>query len=258
MLWLLGPVVGIVVGFLALRWALGSHRRERAPWLSLLSGADPRELAVDGNASDGGGAISPIEAPFTGRKCIAFHIEIIVQEHFGNQVTWTRAFEDGVGRFFVESADGRRTEVDFAGGQMIFPPSLSNYSKLALAAKPGTIFEGTIDRAPPNLGWFVQRLPADEQQIVLRPSGQLVGGKRLYFNERIVVPGDKVVAAGPRDDEGTLRGTDHANVSLGFGNIDTERARIAKLPVASEAFGAVMGGIIALAVVEMLVGMISK
>jgi hypothetical protein len=256
-LFLLGPLFGIIAGVLALRWALGSHRKDRAPWVRLLADASPGTHAVDGIADDGG-AIEPIDAPFSGRKCMAFHIEIIVQEQFGNSTSWTRAFEDGVGHFFVAAPDGRRADVDFAGGQMILPPDLTDYRKITMSEKQGTIFEGTIDRAPPHLGWFVQRLPQDAQHIVLRASRQLIGGKRLYFNERIVVPGDKVVLAGAARDEGDtfkVASSQSQSVSLGFGDLASERSRVAKLPVAGEAFGAVIAGVIALALVEMIVAM---
>lgn len=260
MLFLLGPVVGIVAAVLALRWALGSHKKDRAPWIALLANGSTSNRAVDGIAGDGG-VIEPIDAPFSGRKCMAFHIEIIVQEQFGNSTTWTRAFEDGVGHFFVTTPEGQRADVDFAGGQMILPPDLTDYRKLTLTEKQGTIYEGTIDRAPPHLGWFVQRLPQDAQHIVLRGSQQLVGGKRLYFNERIVVPGDKVVAAGAATIEESvskLASSQRQAVSLGFGDLTTERARVAKLPVAGEAFGAVIAGVLALALVEMVVAMTSS
>ena len=72
----------------------------------------------------------------------------------------------------------------------------------------------------------------------------LICGKRVYFTERIVVPGQQVVAAGSEP------------TAIAHGTVATERARVAKLPVASELFGAVMGGAIAACLVFMVLGMI--
>lgn len=124
-----------------------------------------------------------------------------------------------------------------------------------------TVFQGTIEQAPPHLSWFVQQLPPDVQHLILRPSGQLFGGKRLYFNERIVLPGQNVVAAGrcERGPHGVrLVPTGDAGVSLGFGTLQTERARVAKLPIAGELFGAVVAGGIACALVEMILSITFK
>ena len=47
------------------------------------------------------GELVPLDAPFTRRKCIAFHIELVTRESFGNSVTWRRVFQDAVGQVIL-------------------------------------------------------------------------------------------------------------------------------------------------------------
>jgi hypothetical protein len=268
MIWMLGPLLGVVAAVVALQWALRSHRRERQPWLDLLAVRAPDAAAaggigaLDGLASDGQGAIPPMDAPFSRRKCMAFHIEVITQEQFGDETTWERVFEDGVGRCLLRGPDGQlRGDVDLGGAQMIFPTPLPAYKKLSLTGTRETVFQGTMKQAPPHLAWFVQQLAPEVQQKIWRPSQQLIGGKRVFFNERIVVPGDRVVAAGrcaPGPSGVSVRSTGDLPVSLGLGTLESERARVGKLPVFDEAFGAVLAGGLVLALVEMVVSMASK
>lgn len=264
-LFVLGPIVGIAVAIGGLRWALGSHRKERAPWLALLArpafAVPPgTEGVVEGLADDGGSG--PTEAPMTGRPCMAFHLEIITQETFGNRTTWRRVFEDARGHVFVRGPQGEpRAHADFAGAGVLFAPSLDEYTKLAAVVGRETVFQGTIDRAPPRIRWFFDQLSPDVQHLIARPSGQLVGGKRVYFNERIVVPQAPVVVAGrvtPDAHGCAITKTDDGRIFFGFGSVESERARIAKLPVAGEAFGAVMGGVIACGLVEMVASMLAR
>ncbi|MFO0668619.1 MAG: hypothetical protein U0235_03180 [Polyangiaceae bacterium] len=265
-LFILGPIVGVAVFFLGLRWALGSHRRERAPWLSLLdtpaAAASGAPGVLEGFADDAGGAIAPMEAPMTGRACMAFHVEIITQEQFANTTTWRRVFEDARGQALLRGPAGEpRGHVDLTGAGVIFPPSLDQYTKLAAVVGPETVFQGTIDRAPPRVGWFVQMLPPDVQHMIARPSGQLVGGKRVYFNERIVVPGQPLVVGGRASPgpHGLSLSPSHGDpVVFALGTVASERARVAKLPVAGEAFGAFFGGVIACALVEMVASMLAR
>ncbi len=267
MIWALGPLLGVVAAVLALQWALRSQRRERQPWLDLLAsrGTDAAPHGglgtLDGIANDGQGTIRPVEAPFSRRRCMAFHIEVITQEQFGNQTTWERVFEDGVGYCYVAGPDGQpRGEVSLQGAQMIFPTPLTAFKKLSLTGTRETVFQGTMKQAPPHIAWFVQTLPPAIQQQIWRPSGQLVGGKRVYFNERVVVPGDPIVAAGtcawgPHGVSVTSAG--ERGVSLGLGTLDGERARVAKLPVLDEVFGALLAGGLVVALVEMVVSMLA-
>jgi hypothetical protein len=266
MLWMLGPLVGVMVVVGGLRWALRSHRRERAPWLALLSvpahNAAPQGGlgALDGLALDVGQP--PLQAPFTGRACLAYHVEIITQEEFGDSTTWNRIFQDAHGEITLGGPDGAaRGTADLSGAEMLFPASLDAYTKLSMVTDASTVFQGSPNQTPAHLVAYVQRLPPEVQHVIVRPSQQLVGGKRLYFNERIVLPGQSVVVAGAC--QATHNGlhvhpTSQRPVYFRPGTLHDERARIAKLPVAGEAFGAVMGGVIACAVVEMIVAMISK
>jgi hypothetical protein len=235
MQWIIGIVVALGVAIGGLQWALRSHRNERRPWLDLLATS-----AMDGIAEDGCGMLRPIAAPFTGRPCLAFAIDIVIEEHFGNEITWHRVFTDGAGEMFV-----RGHRVDLAGARTIFPTPLENYGKLSLHMTNETVFRGAPQQMPPHLVGFVQRLDPETQTMIWRPSGQLIGGKRVYFNERIVLPGQPVVVAGQDP------------VAIAHGTVASERARVAKLPVGGELFGAIMAGGLAFAFVQMMFGIFS-
>jgi hypothetical protein len=60
-LFIAAPFIGIGPGFGLLWWALGSHRRERAPWLALLQRPD----VVEGQVTHG----SDLFAPSSGSPC---------------------------------------------------------------------------------------------------------------------------------------------------------------------------------------------
>ncbi|HSO31280.1 MAG TPA: hypothetical protein VLT33_02155 [Labilithrix sp.] len=214
---LLGIPVGIAVTYLALRWALRSHRRERQPWLDLLSSG-----AQEGVAGDGG-ELTPLDAPFSRRKCLAFHVELVTRQHFAGGVTWTRVFQDAVGRVFLTGPAGDpRGAIDLSGARVILPTPLDSYNKLSVG-EAETIFHGTLQSAPPHIAWFVQQLPRDVQQA-------LFGAQRIFFNERIITPGQSVVVA-----EGSPS-------YFALGTLASERSRVSKLPIAGELFGAVLVG----------------
>lgn len=237
MFWLVGIIVGIGAAIGTLRWALREHRAERKPWLDLLGSS-----AVDGIADDGAGTIPPLTAPFTGRPCLGYLLEIVVEEPNVNEKTFYRAFTDGRGQLALRGHDGRPLgRFDLGGGGIIFPTPLEEYGKYSSSLTNETVFHGTMDRAPWQLAAFVQRLDPGVQELVWRPS-QMLGGKRVYFNERIVVPGQPIVVAG-------------SPARVAHGTVASERARVGKLPVASELFGAIMAGVIACAFVNMLLAM---
>jgi hypothetical protein len=262
MIWALGPIVGVLAGFLALRWALRSHRADRRPWLALIatSGAEAASRggvgAIDGIAAELGAAPA-LDAPFSGRKCVAFHIEIIEQDHQGNRIEWNRVFEDGAGEFAVISPAGQPVgAVNFRGGSILFPTPLTAFRKLAARSKE-TVFQGALEAAPPHLQWFVRQLPPDIRAQLGR-SGGVLGTKRLYFNERIVVPCERVVVAGHCESGPNgvnVFSVPEVAVALGFGDLASERARLQRLPVGEEAFGAVFAGVLACGATEMLVAM---
>jgi hypothetical protein len=252
MFWIIGVVAGIGAAIAVLRWALRSHRAERRPWIHLLA-----RSAVEGVADDGG-AIPPSTAPFTGRPCLGYVIEIVVQEPYFNETTFYRAFTDGAGQLFLRGPHGGRTAwADLRGGRVVFPIPLEEYGKYSSSLTAETIFHGTMDRAPPHLVAFVTQLDPRVQELVFRPC-QMIGGKRVYFNERIVVPGQPTVVAGPTEQGSAgvhVVPNDEMPVALALGTLAAERARVAKLPIASELFGAVMGGVVVCALVNMVLAM---
>lgn len=234
-MWWLGPVIGAVVCGLALEWALRAHRRERRPWLDLLS------RSVDGVATDAGGTLPAIRAPFSGRPCLGYVIDVVVQESFLNRTTSQRVHRDGAGRLLLVAIDGSpRAEIDLTRAQPLFPSSPESYAKPSMPVE--TVFQGPMERAPAHLVSFVQTLAPSVQRLLWRPNAN-VYGKRVHFNERVVVPGQSIVAV---------------DGFLGFGTIDAERRRISKLPMAGELFGAIAGGLVALGVVEAIVSVVNK
>ncbi|NOU29615.1 MAG: hypothetical protein HOO96_17055 [Polyangiaceae bacterium] len=236
----LGPIIGLIVGFAALQWVLRGHRKERGPWLGMLEvrAADAANAgggvgALEGLVTDHG-SIAPIVAPFTGRHCLAFHVEIVTREMFGNQTTWERLFDHGDGRFGLAGPDGQvRGEVDFQGAQVFFPTPLTAYNKLS-GALPETVFQGPPDQVPAHMVAFVRELTPELQRRIASPGTQLLGGKRLFFNERLIVPGQPVVATGWCDPDPLgvrVVATDQLPVSFAFGTIATQRAALTKLPI---------------------------
>jgi hypothetical protein len=260
-LFTLSPIVGILVAVFALRWALRSHREERAPWLAVLDVSAGEVADTDQLGTLDGIAIATTEsvvAPFSGRQCLAFTCEIITQETFGQRTTWNRVYTTAAGTIGVTGpGGGLRGEAHLDGALPLFPPELASYNAFSGSAE--AIFRGAPDALPPHLLAIVQGLSHETRQLVFRPSGQLIGGKRLFFNERIVVSGQPIVIVGAstQAEQGlVLLATNETDVFVGFGTKGSERARIAKLPVGGELFGAVMGGIIAGGLVAMVASML--
>lgn len=261
-LFALAPIVGLLAAFFGLRWSLREHRQERAPWLTLLDIAatdvgDGQPGTLAGIATEAGDALA---APFSGRPCLAYTCEIIVQEQLGNRTTWHRAYESGDGAVTLAGPDGApKGDADLAGALPLFPPDLTSYN--AFSGSVDTVFRGPPSALPPHLAAFVGQLSPEEQHLILRPSGQLIGGKTVYFNERLVVRGQPLVVVGPaaRGESGPIiQPTEDADVFVGFGTKESERARIARLPIAGELFGAIMAGVIAGAMVAMVASMLVK
>jgi len=117
------------------------------------------------------------------------------------------------------------------------PTPLDAYNKLS-AGVAETIFHGRAQTAPPHLAWFLQQLPREVQQ-------DLFGSQRIFFNERIIVPGQRLVAAGECTQHpggvDVLPAGDRP-VDFALGTIASERSRVATLPIAGELFGAVLVG----------------
>jgi hypothetical protein len=247
-----GPLVGLVAGGLGLQWAFRSHRKERRPWLEMLevpaaTAANAGNIgALDGLVSDGHGAITPLVAPFSGRVCVAYSIDIVAREMSGNQTTWERVFSGGAGRFFLVGPDGQpHADVDFQGGRLFSPEPVDEYNKLS-APRPETVFQGPPEQVPPHLVEFVRHLAPALQARIARPGTQMFGGKRLFFNERMILPGQSVVAAGfcePGDVGIRVAPAGDLPVSFAFGTVADQRAKLLKAPL-GELFGALIAAVL--------------
>src|SRR4051794_30187621 len=99
-LWPIGFLVACAAAGIAFFITKKSQTQKTELWLALLE-TDAQVACrtgavgfVEGLASDDGGQLGPIASPFTGRPCLAFHVEIIREEHRGRVTTWERVFED--------------------------------------------------------------------------------------------------------------------------------------------------------------------
>jgi hypothetical protein len=200
--WFLGPLVATALFAAVFAYLHRGQRKKREAWRRLLA-QDARVAAqaggvgvLSGLVSDGHGRIPPVVAPFTGRQCVAFHIEIVTRERrktvSGWEITWRRVFEDGVGQVLVTDASqavvGR---VDVRGARVLLPPDLGDGRILGVTvfASSSSIFDPR--GLPPHLASFLQGLglPAATKDGLFSP------GRQVFFNERTFVPGQPIVAA---------------------------------------------------------------
>ena len=204
-LWYLGPLIASASFALAFAYERRSLRKKREPWVRMLAEDAPaaagsgRIGVLEGLASDGQGRLGPpLTAPFTGRPCMAFHIEIISRERHGpgggDETVWQRLFEDARGQALVTSHDHRVVgRVDLRGAQVLLPPDLSKarVAGVTVFASSSSAFDSS--RLPPHLAAFAASagLPAATKDSLFST------GRNLIFNERIVVPGQPIVVAGP-------------------------------------------------------------
>jgi hypothetical protein len=158
-----------------------------------------------GIASDGDGEIVPQTAPFTGRLCLGYHVEILCADAgAGAGQEWRRVYEDSGGTaFIVGRHQRRRGRVNLRFAHVLFPPE----------PRDGEIAGATIFAGPS--GAFDRRtMPAILHALLASTvfseatRDALYGpGRTLLFNERIVVPGQRIVATGAskRDPAGGAR-----------------------------------------------------
>src|SRR5262245_49391105 len=108
---LLGPVLASVAFGIGFAYERRACRQKSEGWMRLLERggfAAARSGApgvVEGIATDGNGRLGPIVAPFTGRGCLAYHVEVIVRERHNRgtseEIVWKRVYEDARGEAFL-------------------------------------------------------------------------------------------------------------------------------------------------------------
>jgi hypothetical protein len=147
--------------------------------------------ALEGIAVSDGHA--PIIAPFSGRRCLAYHIEVItIQTQLGSRrVDYERVYEQSCGDLLL--VDDRRRAVGrvaFDRARPLVP------TKLSKPVHGSTVHKTTRSIFDPRplparlLAFIVQHdLPWPRKDALLP-------GVELAFNERVVLPGDRIVAAG--------------------------------------------------------------
>lgn len=261
-LFALAPFVAALAGFLGYRWMRRDHLKERTPWLSMLAAA-----AKDAADSGAVGALEgivieqgePLVAPFSGRSCLGYTLEIITRETFGNRTTWNRAYAWGEGHVVLADANGAPAgEAALAGAKAIFPPDLMSYG--AFSASRDTVFQGAPNAIPQHLAAFLERLPPAVRRLVWDPTIPLLQSKRIIFNERVIVPGSAVVAVGPAsraDGALIVSATDDQDIYVGFGTRESERDRVAKVPIGEWIFGIGMAAVLAGALIAMVASVLS-
>lgn len=260
-LWFLGPLVALAAFGLTLANERRALRKKREPWVRLLSEDAQRATqtsgvgVLDGLATDGQGRLGPITAPFTGRTCIAFHIEVISRERYrqgnGEKIVWRRVFEDAHGQALVTSGDNRLVgRIDLRGAHILLPPELSqnHIGGVTVYRSSSSMFDGSA--LPPHLAAFVANLglPTATKDSLFS------SGRDLVFNERIVVPGQAIVAAGTCvvDPEGAgilVRPSEQTNVFFAFGTARALRISAGKVPIGEPLWSAF--------VVALLVGILT-
>jgi hypothetical protein len=242
------PAVGIAVVVLGLRWALKEHRQDRRRWTQLLERTTSDSSAfqvIEGEVV----AHEALDAPFSGRTCAAYRADLIGRTHHMNEYTYRRLAAETVGAFEVKTADGRTIEVDFDGAQVILPPDLVGSENLSASVRA---YSGGGDRAPDRVQAWASEL-SDEalwneyfnptRDKIFKAAQVVCLEHRLEQGQQVVLAGDVTVSEGGQLT--IMAGPE--GLFFGSGSLASERKRIATLPVASELFGAVMGGVIAAA-----------
>ena len=255
-LWILGPVVASAAFGLTFFGTQRLGRKKREPWMRLL--AEDAEVAaraggvgvLGGIAGDGQGRLARLVAPLTGRACIAFHVEVISRERTqvvgGQETTWRRVFEDAQGQAIVMRGDHPVGRIELRNAQVLLPPDLVE------AAIPGVTVHASSSSAfdrtalPPHLLSFVANagLPAATKDSLFS------AGRNLTFNERIVVPGQPIVAVGAcvSDPEGSgvlVHQTEQHRVLFSNHTASEVREKARRVPVASAVYAATAAALLA-------------
>ncbi len=242
------PAVGLVAVVLGLRWALKEHQQERRRWTRLLERTTNDSSAfqvIEGEVV----AHEVLDASFSGRTCAAYRADLIGRTHHLNEYQYQQLATETVGAFAVKTADGRIIDVDFDGAQVILPPELVGSENLSASVRA---YSGGGDRAPDRVQAWASEL-GDEQlwneyfnptrDKVFKAAQVVCLEHRLEQGQQVVLAGDVTVSEGGQMT--LLSGPE--GLFFGSGSLASERKRIATLPIASELFGAVMGGVIAAA-----------
>lgn len=239
-------LVGLAVGALALNWALTEHRVERLPWKRLL------EQRLDLRASGIGvfeGVVleqdDQLEAPFSGKPCLAYRVELVGRTHHLNEYTYQTLFSHSEGNFSVKSADVQ-VMVDFAHASELLPPSQLEKPDLPARMR---LFGGSGDRAPERIQkYFADLGNAGLWNRFFNPNRDKVfEAAQVYCLEHRVEADEALVLAGQltvADDHHSLAASEQG-LFFGRGSLESERQRAARLPIAGELFGAVMAAVIA-------------
>ncbi len=138
-----------------------------------------------------------LQAPFSARPCVAYELTVLTRQRIntGNQTTTTTQVihRERGGRVRIARADGTPVgEANIADATFFPPPDLAKYPL------PTTVYVSNTSSlaptpVPPGVQWFLgQRgLPQPSTDSVF-----VTGGLQIIVDEKIVVPGADVFAAG--------------------------------------------------------------
>jgi hypothetical protein len=243
------PLVGVAVVVLGLRWALTEHREERRRWLSLLDfdrGALSPFQVFEGVVVEG-----PTEtASFSNEPCVASRSELIGRTHFANEYTYQRLAVEASGVFTLQTVDGRTVQVEFDDANPVMPPDLVGSENASPVIRR---YAGGGDSAPEHVqAWAEAHVDDQVWRTYFEPSRDKVfTAAKVICLEHRITPGQRVVIAGDvseTEDGRTVVSAGPQGLFFALGSLEAERKRVARLPVESELFGAVMAGVLAAAV----------
>lgn len=252
MRWVLGAIAGLIAAGLAVWLRSASSRRHRAPWLALLAkdavdAASRQDVGTLAGIAAADAAAYALRAPITQRACLGFCTEIIVRSYFLGKTTWRLVHTDGAGTFSVGAPDGRIFgRIDLAGAERFLPPE-SLLSRIGAE----TVHARGLDDMPPAVYAFFSSLPPDVQAEMRGGANERI--EKIFVNERLVLPGQSVVACGPCTTVAGrvhVRATESCPIYLGYGTRADEEARARAVPIADHAFLVGTAAVVAFSVAQ--------
>lgn len=248
------PLAWLIATLLGTRWALREHRKERKVWHDLferaVAGATSGLGVVEGTVAEA----EQVEAPFSGRPCVASYVELIGRVRQADAWVYRRLRVRSEGSFVVTTADGEDVTVEFERAQPILPPALEDTDTLAASIRAWT---GSGDRAPERVQAWVTALEDEALwNEYFNPSRDtLFKAAKVTCVEHRIEPGRPVTVIGAMHTDEVGRRTVHAGgASLFFGRdtLEAERRRVQRLPIVSEFIGALLGGLVVAGLVGFL------
>ncbi|WP_394844832.1 hypothetical protein LZC95_48270 [Pendulispora brunnea] len=125
-------------------------------------------------------------APFTGRACLAYHVEVIAKEEDADTISWARVHQEAWGYVGL-----REETVSFERAGLLIPQDVVDEYIPNVTVFRTSRSRMFPQRIPEHLQAFIhsRNLPAATRDRLF------ASGRVLIFNERIVCPNDSIVVA---------------------------------------------------------------